>query len=51
MTSAGGEISLHRIIGEIDQQMAHFFGEAFQEIADNLQEIFSELFGGGQGAA
>ncbi|MDI9456572.1 MAG: chromosome segregation protein SMC [Dethiobacteria bacterium] len=43
-----GEISLHRIIGEIDQQMAHFFGEAFQEIADNLQEIFSELFGGGK---
>lgn len=42
-----GELSLHRVIGEIDERMAHFFNEAFTEIKRNLQEVFSELFQGG----
>ncbi|NLA26552.1 MAG: hypothetical protein GX878_04075, partial [Firmicutes bacterium] len=42
------ELSLHHIIGEIDERMAHFFDEAFTEIKSNLQEIFGELFQGGR---
>ncbi len=43
-----GELSLHRIIGEIDERMAHFFNEAFTGIRNNLQDVFSELFQGGR---
>lgn len=43
-----GELSLRRIIGEIDQRMAHFFQEAFQEIGKNFEKVFSELFEGGR---
>lgn len=43
-----GELSLHRVISEIDERMAHFFNEAFMEINRNLQEVFSELFQGGR---
>ena len=43
-----GELSLRRIIGEIDQRMAFFFNEAFQEISVNFEKVFSELFEGGR---
>ncbi len=43
-----GESSLHRIIGEIDERMAHFFNEAFTAINNNLQEVFGALFQGGK---
>ena len=43
-----GESSLHRIIGEIDERMAHFFNEAFTEINGNLQDVFGALFQGGK---
>ena len=43
-----GELSLRRVIGEIDQRMAHFFQEAFQEIGKNFEKVFSELFEGGR---
>lgn len=43
-----GEVSLHRVISEIDERMAHFFKEAFAEIKRNLQEVFRELFQGGR---
>lgn len=43
-----GESSLHRIIGEIDERMAHFFDEAFTGINSYFQEVFSALFQGGK---
>ena len=43
-----GEQSLRRIINEIDERMAHFFNEAFQEISKNMERVFSELFEGGR---
>lgn len=43
-----GEISLHRVIAEMDKRMAHLFHEAFTEIRRNLQEVFGELFQGGR---
>lgn len=43
-----GELSLRRIIEEIDERMVHFFNEAFAKISQNLEKIFSELFEGGR---
>ncbi len=43
-----GELSLRRIIEEIDERMVHFFNEAFQKISENLENVFSELFEGGR---
>ena len=43
-----GELSLRRIINEINERMAYYFNEAFQEIGKNLENVFSELFEGGR---
>lgn len=43
-----GELSLHRIIDEIDERMVYFFNRAFTEIRNNLQQVYGELFQGGR---
>lgn len=43
-----GELSLRRIIEEIDERMVHFFNEAFVEIGRNLERVYCELFEGGR---
>ncbi len=42
-----GELSLRRVLAEIDQRMELFFMQTFETIAQNMQQVFSELFHGG----
>ncbi len=42
-----GELSLRRVLAEIDQQMERYFTRTFEAIAQNMQQVFSELFNGG----
>lgn len=42
-----GELSLRRVLAEIDQRMALFFTKTFETIGQNMQQVFSELFHGG----
>ncbi|MEW5785398.1 MAG: chromosome segregation protein SMC [Bacillota bacterium] len=43
-----GELSLRKVLAEIDQRMAVFFTATFETIRTNIQQVFSELFDGGQ---
>ena len=43
-----GELSLHEVLAEIDREMEHHFMETFKVIEKNFQEVFQELFDGGQ---
>lgn len=43
-----GAESLERIINNLDREMRGRFKDSFQEISDNFNEIFQELFHGGK---
>jgi chromosome segregation protein len=43
-----GEASLHKVLAEIDQRMEFYFKKAFEQINENFQQTFQELFEGGQ---
>jgi chromosome segregation protein len=43
-----GELSLRRVLAEIDQRMEECFNASFEQIGANMQQVFSELFHGGQ---
>jgi chromosome segregation protein len=43
-----GELSLRKVLAEIDQRMAYFFTGAFESISRGMQQVYGELFEGGQ---
>lgn len=43
-----GEVSLRKVLAEIDQRMEYYFKSAFEKINENFQNTFRELFEGGQ---
>jgi len=43
-----GEQSLRKVLAEIDQRMEHYFITTFEVIHKNMQQVFTDLFQGGQ---
>lgn len=43
-----GEVSLQKVLAEIDQRMEHYFKNAFEKINENFRQTFEELFEGGK---
>ena len=43
-----GELSLRKVLAEIDQRMEHYFIATFEAIRHNMQQVFVDLFEGGQ---
>lgn len=43
-----GELSLNKILAEIDQRMEYYFTHAFEQINEYMGQTFLELFQGGQ---
>lgn len=43
-----GELSLRKVLSEIDQRMEYFFTRTFEAVSENMQKVFAELFQGGQ---
>ncbi|MDW7739903.1 MAG: chromosome segregation protein SMC [Bacillota bacterium] len=43
-----GEASLQKVLAEIDQRMEFYFKKSFEQINENFEQTFVELFEGGQ---
>ncbi len=43
-----GEVSLQKVLAEIDQRMEYYFESAFATINENFRKTFEELFEGGK---